>query len=163
MQKLLNNFLYLLIDNHSAVKPKNLFTISIIDELRKVREDEINRTYGALKKAIEKIASGVKPNCYYEAEHTYHFFYNLNDSLNQFVISKTNYDYNKILERRASNDSSTLLHNYDGKINNSILQLALVNDNDFWSKHEQFNVITFINEIAKQNDVRHAEKVLEFI
>ena len=163
LQKLLNNFLYLLIDNYSTVKPKNLFTISIIDELRKVREDEINRTYGALKKAIEKIASGVKPNCYYEAEHTLHFFYNLNDSLNQFVISKTNYDYNKILERRASNDSSTLLHNYDGKINNSILQLALVNDSDFWSKHEQFNVITFINEIAKQNDIRHAEKILEFI
>ena len=165
LQKLLCDFLNILIEQRSKNNLRNLFTIAIIDELRKAQEDEINRTYGPLKKAIEKVASGVKSNCYYEAAHSFNDFYiPLNDALNQFLLAKINYNFNKANEDRANNETSTLFYNDEWNVvSNSILQLALVNDADFWSKHKNFSVVTFINEIAKLNDIRHAEKVLAFI
>ena len=164
LQKILHDFLNILIEQRGKNNLRNLFTISIIDELRKVQEEEINRTYGALKKAIEKVASGVKSNCYYEAEHSFNAFYKpLNDSLNQFLLNKLGYNFNHANERHADNGMSTLFCNYEQKVSNNILQLALVNDAEFWENHENFGVITFINEIAKLNDIRHAEKVLTFI
>ena len=164
LQKILHDFLNILIEQRGKNNLKNLFTIAIIDELRKVQEDEINRTYGALKKAIEKVASGVKSNCYYEAEHDFYGFITpINDSLNQFLLNKLGYNFNQANERHAGNGMSTLFCNYEQKVSNSILQLALVNDADFWVNHENFGVVTFLNEIAKLNDIRHAEKVLTFI
>ena len=164
LQKILHDFLNILIEQRGKNNLRNLFTISIIDELRKVQEEEINRTYGALKKAIEKVASGVKSNCYYEAEHDFYGFITpLNDSLNQFLLNKLGYNFNQANERHAGNGMSTLFCNYEQKVSNGILQLALVNDADFWTNHENFGVVTFINEIAKLNDIRHAEKVLSFI
>jgi len=164
LQKLLHDFLNVLIEQRKKNNLGNLFTIAIIDELRKVQEDEIDRTYGALKKAIEKVASGVKSNCYYEAERLFFDLMKpLNDSLNQFLLTKLGYNFNQANERHAGNGMSTLFRNYEQKVSNSILQLALVNDTDFWANHENFGVVTFINEIAKLNDARHAEKVLAFI
>ena len=164
LQKLLCDFLNLLLEQRGKNNLRNLFTIAIVDKLRKVQEDEINRTYGALKKAIEKVASGVKSNCYYEAEHSFYGFISpLNESLNDLFFTKTNYNFNQSNERHAGNGMSTLFCNYEQKVSNSILQLALVNDADFWANHENFGVVTFLNEIAKLNDIRHAEKVLTFI
>ena len=164
LQKLLCDFLNLLLEQRGKNNLRNLFTIAIIDELRKVQEDEVNRTYGALKKAIEKVSSGVKSNCYYEAERSfYDLIKPLNDSLNQFLSNKLGYNFNQANERHAGNGMSTLFCNYEQKVSNGILQFALVNDADFWANHENFGVVTFINEIAKLNDVRHAEKVLSFI
>ena len=164
LQKLLCDFLNLLLEQRGKNNLRNLFTIAIIDELRKVQEDEINRTYGALKKAIEKVASGVKSNCYYEADHTFYGFISpLNESLNDLFFTKTNYNFNQSNERHADNGMSTLFCNYEQKVSNGILQLALVNDADFWANHENFGVVAFLNEIAKLNDIRHAEKVLTFI
>lgn len=164
LQKLLHRFFELLVYTHSNCNLQNIFTIAVMDELRKVHEEEINRTYGALKKAIEKVASGVKSNCYCDAEHD---FYGsippLNDSLNQFLLTKLGYNFNQANERHAGNGMSTLFCNYEQKVSNGILQLALVNDADFWANHENFGVVTFINKIAKLNDIRHAEKVLSFI
>lgn len=164
LQKILHDFLNILIEQRGKNNLRNLFTISIIDELRKVQEEEINRTYGALKKAIEKVASGVKSNCYYEAEHDFYGFITpINDFLNQFLLNKLGYNFNQANERHAGNGMSTLFCNYEQKVSNSILQLALVNDTKFWANHENFGVVTFLNEIAKLNDIRHAEKVLAFI
>ena len=164
LQKLLHRFFELLVYTHSNCNLQNIFTIAVMDELHKVHEDEINRTYGALKKAIEKVASGVKSNCYYEAEHDFYGFITpINDSLNQFLLNKLGYNFNQANERHAGNGMSTLFCNYEQKVSNCILQLALVNDADFWANHENFGVVTFLNEIAKLNDIRHAEKVLTFI
>ena len=164
LQKLLHRFFELLAYTHSNCNLQNIFTIAVMDELRKVHEDEINRTYGALKKAIEKVASGAKSNCYYEAEHDFYGFITpINDSLNQFLLTKLGYNFNQANERHAGNGMSTLFCNYEQKVSNGILQLALVNDADFWANHENFGVVTFLNVIAKLNDIRHAEKVLTFI
>ena len=163
LQKLLSDFLNLLhICNSNSLK--NLFTISILDEIRKTKEEESNRAYGILKKKIEKVAAGVKNECYSNAEYLpLNIDSKLDDNLNSVFIEKTNYDFNKANERHAYNGTSTLFCNYEQKVSNSILQLALVDDTEFWANHENFGVVTFINEIAKQNDVRHAEKVLSFI
>lgn len=164
LQKLLHRFFELLAYMRPNCNLQNIFTIAVMDELRKVHEDEINRTYGILKKAIEKVASGVKSNCYYEAERSfYDLIKPLNDSLNQFLLNKLGYNFNQANERHAGNGMSTLFYNCDQKVSNSILQLALVNDAEFWANHENFGVVAFLNEIAKLNDVRHAEKVLTFI
>ncbi len=164
LQKLLHDFLNLLIAHRDKHNLHNLFTISIIDELRKVQEDEINHTYGALKKTIEKVAAGVKNNCYYEAEHSVVGFHTLLiPALNQLLVNKTNYDFNQAHDIRADNETSTLFCNYEHKECNRLLQLSLVNDDTFWKAHENFSVVTFLNEIAKLNDIRHAEKVLYFI
>ena len=113
LQKLLCDFLNLLLEQRGKNNLRNLFTIAIIDELRRVQEDEINRTYGALKKAIEKVASGVKSNCYYEAEHSFYGFISpLNESLNDLFFAKTNYNFNQTNEHRANNETSTLFCNY---------------------------------------------------
>ncbi len=165
LKKLLCDFLILL--NHLQSPDHrigSIFTIPIIDEFRKVQDDEISRSFGELKKIIEKVASGVKNNCYREAE----FFarigdIHLDEELNQFVLAKTNYDFNGANELRYGNEKSTLFLSNENNVGNSILQLALVNDVDFWSKHEKFSVVAFLNEIVKQNDIRHAEKVLSFI
>lgn len=143
---------------------ENLFTISIIDEYRRIQEDETIRSFGELKKTIEKVASGVKNICYYNADQFLTVGNTpLNDELNQLLLAKTNYDFNKTDDHRFSMRKSTLFFNNEGKVNNSILQLAIVNDSDFWAQHEKFGIIHFLNEIVKQNDIRHAEKVLSFI
>ena len=143
---------------------RNLFTLAIIDEDRKVGEAEISRSYGALKKIVEKVASGVQNGCYFEAERMVNIYdIRLDESLNQRFLSNTGYDFNKANERHAKNEISTLFCNYEQTVTNIVLQLAIIDDKSFWEDHENFNVITFVNEIAKQNDVRHAEKVLSFI
>ena len=162
LQKLLCDFLNLLLKQRDKNNLRNLFTIAIIDELRKVHEDEINRTYGALKKTIEKVASGVKSNCYYEAVRPFYDLI-LNDSLNQFLLNKLGYNFNQANDPYTGKNISGLFCNDQQKVSNGILQLALVNDADFWANHENFSVVTFINEIAKLNDIRHAEKVISFV
>lgn len=163
LKKLLNCFFVLLI--HSPdIRAGNLFTIPIIDEFHKVQEDEISSSFGELKKTIEKVAAGIKNNCYYETERCSTFpDKQLNGELNQLMLSKVNYDFNKIFNRWPCKGQSTLLYNDESNINNSILQLALVSDAEFWSKHENFDIVTFLNSIVEHNDVRHAEKVLSFI
>lgn len=164
-QKLLPIFVNLLKEPDLEIKLNNIFTISIIDEFCNIQEDKINLTYGTLKKTIEKVASGVKSNCYYEAEYSYkNYKVILNESLNELFIKKANYDFNKSNEQyRTSNGRSTLFLGYENQVNNDILQSSLVEDGDFWENHKEFCVITFINKIAEFNDIRHAEKVLDFI
>ena len=174
LKKLLSCFLVLL--NHLQPHDNfagNIFTISIIDEFRKVQEEEISRSFGELKKVIEKVAAGVKNNCYYEAELISIFGNDktrLNDELNNFVFEKTNYNFNKAVEHgnegffiyynRINNSGSALMHETG---NNRLLQLALVNDENFWSNHQTFGIVTFLNKIVEFNDIRHAEKVLLFV
>ncbi len=164
LQKLLQDFLTLLKQPDLNDMLENLFTLSILDEIRVVEEEEINRSYGILKKTIEKVASGVKNCCYYVAVDSFGGFYQpLSDEVNACFIKKVNYDFKKAHDRRANNEMSTLFCNCENKECNRILQLALVNDVYFWENHENFSVVVFLNEIEKQNDIRHAQKVVAFI
>ena len=163
LQKLLNNFLTALSQRrHNTLS--NLFTIAILDEIRIAEEEEADRTYGALKKVIEKVAAGVKSGCYFEAEHgCYEWKNNLPEELNGFFIAKAEYNFNKWNIYGRYDSFSTLNCGHERQANNAILQTALLKDPNFWASHEHFSIAGFLNEIAKQNDEKHAEKVASFL
>lgn len=164
LQKLLIAFLNLLYHHPLGSAHRSLFTISILDEIRKVQDEEINRSFGPLKKVIESSASGVKGICYYKGEQvSFGSAFHLNDALNEFLVQKTNYDFNKANRRYVSGESSTLFCNSEEEVGNGLLQRALLDDSAFWQAHKNFNVVSFLNEIVKQNDSKHGEKVLSFI
>ena len=146
------------------IQAEKIFIIPIVDEYRIAQEEEILRSFGALKKAMEDITSGVKRECYYQADQVFRREgAPLADQLNQLLIEKYGYDFNKAHSRKYDGRLSTLLFDSEEKINNSILQKALLNNEQFWAKHENFSVLTFLNEIAERNGIRHAQKVLLFI
>ena len=164
LRNLLSCFFKLLRDCGRKSNLKNLFTLPILEQIKVAQEEEINRSFGALKKVLDKVSSGVKNKCYFEAEETYHdFFVHLDKALNEFVVAQFGYDFNQAKSRSGSRYSTTLLWEQEHKAGNSILQLALLDDKNFWNRHEKFCVVTFINEVAKQNDLRHAEKILTHI
>ena len=162
LKNLLSCFSKLLTDHGRECNLKNLFTLPILDQIKIAQEDEINRSFGALKKLVEKVSSGVKYKCYYEAEHTVRDFQaSLEKSLHAFVIEQWKYDFHEA-QNRDCRYSSTLFYPNTHRFDNSILQLALLDDKHFWVQHEGFCVVAFLNEVAKQNDLRHAEKLIHF-
>lgn len=164
LRNLLSRFFKLLRDHGHEGNLKNLFTLPILEQIKIAQDDEINYSFGTLKKVLDKISSGVKNKCYFEAEHSFRDFYvDLDDTLNEFVFRQFAYNYNKAKHRGRGGFSTTLLYEQEHKTCNSILQLALLDNKNFWNQHEGFCVITFINEVAKQNDNRHAEKILTHI
>ena len=164
LRGLLSNFRHLLIDRANQSNLKHLFTLPLLDQIRIAQEDEINRSFGALKKVLDKVSSGVKGRCYYEAEQSYHdFSARLDETLNEFVLRQFDYDFNQAKGSYANRYSISLLYEQAHKADNTALRLALLNDKSFWEKHDNFCVVTFINKAAKQNDIRHAEKILSYI
>ena len=164
LRHLLSCFFKMLRDHGHEGNLKNLFTLPIMDQIKIAQEEEINRSFGTLKKLLDKVSSGVKNKCYFEAEQTYpDFQVHLNEELNEFVTVHFEYNFNGAKSRGGGRYSTTLLWEQKHKAGNSILQLALLDDKMFWNQHERFCVVTFINEVAKQNDPRHAEKVLTHI
>ena len=162
LKKVLHIF-YILI-REQKTDANYLFYIPIIDAVHRFRDEEVQRTFGQLKKVIENVASGVKSNCYNKAEGAFYGFpTELNNSLNSFFAERTGYDFNLTNNHNLTNKSSTLLLHQNHEINNRILQLSLVNDESFWDSHKQFNVVIFLNEILKSNDISHAKKVLSLI
>lgn len=137
LQALLQNFLKLLYEQQENKSLKNLFTISIMDAFKEAQAKEVDRTYGALKKTIEKVAAGIKSNCYYEANSPKTLFFDtpLDDALNQILATKSGYDFNHANPFGVRTGMSTLFCNAEHRISNEILRYALVEDADFWSKH----------------------------
>lgn len=163
LRSLLSDFHYLLHDCDKS-NLKNLFTLPILDQIKIAQEDEVNRSFGALKKVLDKVSSGVKSKCYFEAEQSFADFYvHLDEPLNTFVLRRFGYDFNQAKMRYATRYGATLMSTREHKADNAILCQALLDDKAFWEKHDRFCVVTFINEVAKQNDLRHAEKILSHI
>ena len=163
LQQLLTYFL-LLLSQSNCEKLNNLFTIALLDEFHKIHEEETNKIFSALKKTIEKIASGVKSSCYTRTEQSpLQYQKPLEPALNDFVASSFNYNFNDVQITRVNNQTSTLFCNHEYIETNTILQKALLDNHDFWMSHKNFDVVTFINEVCEQNDARHAEKLLTHI
>ena len=165
LKKLLCIFLSMLLEKGSEDSLNNLFTLSILDELYREKEAEIERSFGILKKVIDKVTSGVKSSCYFDA-NTYHhleFYSVFNEALNDFIIDHFNYDFNKAKNLLSQRYSSLLLCQQANIIDNSLLRKALLNDENFWKEHENFCIVKFINAVEKHNDLRHAEKLLLYI
>jgi hypothetical protein len=177
LQYLLSRF-YLLI-NYKNNYFSQCLTYPILDEIRKVKEEEINALYGPLKKVIDKVASGVKGRCY--TDNSWRRGINgctLDDKLNEYFIQKTNYDFNKAnswsnglpfvsiycyLSELSSFKAAEERRRQEWDLINDLFQRALLDDEEYWKEHSTFNVADFLNNIVEQNDIRHAEKVLDLI
>ena len=141
---------------------ENLFTLPILDQIKIAWEDEVNRSFGTLKKTVDKVASGVKSTCYFHANQHFRYSDALSEPLNGYVREHFNYDFNQA-KFHQTRYSSTLIATQADKAENHFLCIAMVDDAEFWKNHDDFSIITFVNEVAEQNDTRHAEKILEHI
>ena len=162
LRHLLSCFFKLLKAYGSEHRLENLFTLPILDQIEIAREDEVNRSFGVLKKTVDKVASGVKSTCYFSANQRHHYSDALSDPLNDYVRENFGYDFNQA-KFRPTRYSSTLIGTQADKAENHFLCVAMVDDAEFWKNHDGFGVIAFVNEVAEQNDTRHAEKILEHI
>ena len=162
LRHLLSCFFKLLKAYGSEHRLENLFTLPILDQIKIAWEDEVNRSFGTLRKTVDKVASGVKSTCYFHANQ--HFCYSdaLSEPLNDYVRENFGYDFNQA-KFHQTRYSSTLIATQADKAENHFLCLAMVDDAEFWKNHDDFSIITFVNEVAEQNDTRHAEKILEHI
>lgn len=170
LKSLLGAFLCFLYrqEQKSAGKKLSLYLERDIKKrVNKLQEQEAEKNFMPLKKQIEKIAAGVKGYCYLVAENPRDYGVRLNlDSqikaeLNAYLKEKYSYDFNAL----NGNWNLGLLvlsgdHRYDI---NQIFLKALYNDNAFWEKHKQFNIVAFIEVVYEVNDHRHAEKILDYI
>ena len=169
LTNLLNKFCYFLscvVPEHAKLL-ENLLKLDVIRQTNEIREKETEKNFQTLKKHIEKIASGVKGICYLATEkplsyNIYLAFENLlSDELNNYLKENFSYDYNRLHSHGSLN--LLVLFDHREKQVNELLQRALLDDSEFWAKHKDFSIITFIKLIYKHNDQRHAEKVLNYI
>ncbi|MDE5619474.1 MAG: hypothetical protein K2I80_02980, partial [Ruminococcus sp.] len=146
---------------------ENLLKLDIIRQTNELREKSIEQTFLPLKKQIEEIASGVKGICYLTADNPQkyrmyrHIDQGFNADLNKYIKEQFSYDFNKV-HCMGNMNLLVLFTNREEQLK-KIMQLALFNDSKFWEDHSNFNVISFIELVCKNNDLRHAEKVLDYI
>ena len=161
LQKLLCVFGAVLQSKRNTV-PQGYFTLAIQETYQTLVAEELMRTYGPLIKVVDQIASGVKSSVYVTAERfPYYGESTLNDKLNERFLQNTSYDFNRVIEKL--NDRPYFPYDPNNQDNKRLLQKALLNDDGFWASHKSFDVVTFLNETAEQNDCRHAEKLLDHI
>lgn len=162
LKDLLSKFCYLLTKNvqHGDHTLDTLLKLDIFRTVKELREQQAEKNFSPLKKQIEKIASGVKGECYLFNEGA-RFKENIKSELNNYLLDKYSYDFNLI---NGTQNTNVLLL-YDERLArvNGLLQQALFDDVEFWKKHKDFNVITFVENVFESNDSRHAEKIIDFI
>ena len=135
--------------------------------VNELQEQKAEKNFMPLKKQIEKLAAGVKGYCYLVAENPRYYGISVDlDShikteLNEYLKEKYSYDFNA-LNGNWNLGLLVLSGNHREDINH-IFQKALYNDDEFWAKHKNFNIIIFIGAICDINDRRHAEKILDYI
>lgn len=165
LQKLLSYFEALL-DLYPNDYLNNLFTLSLIHELDKVKQEKIDNEYSVLKKVIDKEASGVKSTCYLDAQTITYLEAKteLTACLNDYIIELNDYNFNSINTIHVNNETSTLLSMEEFiTINNQILQKSLVNNQEFWNEHQNFSITRFLNSILENNGLTHAKKVIKYM
>lgn len=169
---LLSKFCVLLSDNmlrkeNSLNTINTLLRLDILRTVTELREQQVEKTFSPLKKQIDKIAAGVKGICYLAAESPSNYGVhvsldcNIKTELNEYVRQKYSYDFNA---RNGNwNLSLLILSNNHLEDINRIFQKALFDDDEFWSGHKNFNILTFIEVVSDVNDARHAEKIIDHI
>lgn len=170
LKDLLSRFCYLLSRNNYAEDKEKLSTLLKLDILRadkELRAQQVEKAFLPLKKQVEKIASGVKGYCYFAAENPAAygirktFECKIGAELNDFIKRKYSYDYN-ILNGNGNLCLSVLSNNNTDDIN-ALFKRALYGDDEFWDKHKKFDIFAFLETVSEVNDLRHAEKIIDYI
>lgn len=123
-------------------------------------EQETDKTMMPLKKQMEKVASGVKGCCYVLMDASIYAILTINQQLNDHLKEKYGYDFN--YSNKHSIGLLVLFENHY-KSTNKILQKTLLNDEQFWAVHKDFDVIHFIDTVCEYNSFHHARKIIDFI
>lgn len=160
-------FLYRQEQKSAGKKLSSYLERDINKRVNELQEQQAEKTFMPLKKQIEKIAAGVKGYCYLLAKNPrdYGVWLNLDSQikteLNEYLKEKYSYDFNAL---NGNWNLGLLVLSGDHRDDiNRIFQKILYNDNEFWEKHKQFNIVAFIEAVYEVNDHRHAEKILDYI
>ena len=127
---------------------------NIKSHITKFDNDHIVKTMGPLKKIIDKIASGVKSQCYIDFEHIL-YVHKLQEELVDYVKEKYGYDLN----------NHEYIHYGVKTIISKVLSMAVVNDDSFWVFNDvgrDKSIITFVSLVYKYNDLAHATKIIDY-
>lgn len=132
---------------------KLILLISISKGISELENEIIEKKFRLLKSKIAEIASGVKNACYLN-RNTNLQIVNFNDQIAEYIKKKYNYDVNFY----------AFSCYYDYKLTTNIfLRKFLIKDDDFWKSNYSFNVIAFINNVAKFNSFKQACKIVDYI
>lgn len=136
------------------------------DGIRNYLERDIRRTakaisdclaeksFAPLKKVIEKIASGVKSDCYFVAEKE---DYVAQERETRVLLNKF------LFEDYGIKGEPVNVYNSGETLNELIYKKALLDDDEFWKEHSKFRISAFTDAIYEYNDEKHAQKVWKYI
>ena len=135
--------------------------LDVLRELKAVKEETVLKSFGELKPVLEKIVSGVKAECYLDAEEGHHFPYleKFDEQSNAFLTVNYDYDFNTIHERI----DSLFLYENAGEAIEDIFKSLLLSDVKFWEQHKRFSICDFVKSIRKNNGDSHAKKLLKYL
>ncbi len=169
IQLLLNKFcsmLYYKFDYGCDKEIISLLKVPFLSELKKVRETNLEKEYGPLKNVLKQVTAGVHMNCFNEVEgKRMRVDIRLDQDLVMYIFLKYAYDFTINYEPK-----SLFIFDIEDEIiearyrkMNSFMQYFLFDNADFWEKHKNFNILKFINQVKKYNDVKHAKNIITFI
>ena len=128
-----------------------MLATDICREIEKYNSDYIMKKVAPLKTIVDKVASGVKSQCYLDFINRPNFGY-ISTELNNYI--KEEYGY----------DLSTYEYYYDFPLKTkAVLSLAVINDESFWNfKQDEKTLFSFLGFVEKYNDIQHAKKIVDY-
>lgn len=135
--------------------------LDILRELKALKEETVIKSFGELKPILEKIVSGVKAECYLDAEEGFWLPYSnkFDEQSNVYLTANYNYDFNAIHERI----DSLFLYEKAGEAIENQFKSLLFSDVKFWEQHKRFSICGFVKSIRKNNGDTHANKLLKYL
>lgn len=144
-------------DSTSSVENNNLPLL--LDNAIKRKIAEFNNNYvmkkmEPLKNIVDVVASGVKAECYLEFEKGWALVHSV--ELENYIFEKHGYKYSG----SYNIPEFPFFHESDDKV----LSLAVVNDEKFWNFEIGCHktLLSLAHLIVKYNDIRHAEKLVDY-
>lgn len=135
--------------------------LGVLRELKVIKEETVLKSFGELKPVLEKIVSGVKAECYLDAEEGFRLPYveKFDEQSNVFLTANYDYDFNAIHKRI----DSLFLYENAGEAIEAVFKSLLLSDVKFCQQHKRFSVCNFVKSIRKNNGETHANKLLKYL
>ena len=143
---------------------KLYFLKDIQEEFLALRDAKAEKTFSQLKKQIEKISSGVKSNCYFDAESP-HYFTSIDERRfycsDAHLLSKELLDF---VQKKYGYRFPNVPYSFYGGANLPLIyKRALFDSPAFWEKHPKFNIWGFLKSVEENNGLTHAKKILTYM
>ena len=151
------------ITNDASLKDTDLPLL--LDRDIKRRVNEFNDNYvlqkmTTLKTVVDKVASGVKAECYLEfSKGYYEYRKEYSKELTDYIFQKHGYNYSG---NHGWEESFSFL--FGRTSDDMVLSLAVVDDENFWvfNSISKKTILSFAFLVAKYNDLSHAKKIIDY-